>query len=112
MELLYVVLFVFDGFVIGLPSDGSGFESWFLIEKKKKKVYFSFVCIPELIEDDFSFLTLLSFGLMDLLTYMPVQLVAVLIPIVGVAAFIWWAGRDIVQGTVRLYIFSLFNLES
>ncbi|XP_022142897.1 uncharacterized protein LOC111012900 [Momordica charantia] len=28
-----------------------------------------------------------------------IWLVAVLVPIVGVAAFIWWAGRDIVQGT-------------
>ncbi|CAK9321922.1 unnamed protein product [Citrullus colocynthis] len=28
-----------------------------------------------------------------------IWLVAVLVPIVGVAAFIWWAGRDIVQST-------------
>ncbi|KAJ1388863.1 hypothetical protein SESBI_38767 [Sesbania bispinosa] len=27
---------------------------------------------------------------------------AVLIPIVGLGAFLWWAGRDIMQGTVRL----------
>ena len=30
------------------------------------------------------------------------QLIAVLLPIVGLGAFLWWAGRDIVQSTVRL----------
>jgi hypothetical protein len=30
------------------------------------------------------------------------QLFAVLIPIVGLGAFLWWAGRDMIQGTVRL----------
>lgn len=31
-----------------------------------------------------------------------VQLLAVIIPIVGLGAFLWWAGRDIVQDSVRL----------
>jgi len=26
----------------------------------------------------------------------------VLVPIVGIGAFLWWAGRDIMKGTVRL----------
>lgn len=33
---------------------------------------------------------------------MHMQIFAVLIPIVGLGAFLWWAGRDIMQGTVRL----------
>ena len=28
------------------------------------------------------------------------QLIAVLVPIVGVGAFLWWAGRDMVQDSV------------
>ncbi|KAF5478728.1 hypothetical protein F2P56_005266 [Juglans regia] len=35
-----------------------------------------------------------------------VWLFAVLLPIVGLGAFLWWAGRDMVQGTVRLLQFS------
>ncbi|KAK3010943.1 hypothetical protein RJ639_011839 [Escallonia herrerae] len=34
-----------------------------------------------------------------------VWLLAVILPIVGLGAFIWWAGRDIVQSSVRLLIF-------
>jgi hypothetical protein len=30
------------------------------------------------------------------------QIFAVLVPIVGLGAFIWWAGRDIMKGTVRI----------
>jgi hypothetical protein len=30
------------------------------------------------------------------------QLFAVLIPIVGLGAFLWWVGRDMIQGTVRI----------
>ena len=34
------------------------------------------------------------------------QLFAVLLPIVGLGAFLWWAGRDMVQSSVRLLQFS------
>ena len=34
------------------------------------------------------------------------QLFAVLVPIIGLGAFLWWARRDIVQGTARLLQFS------
>lgn len=38
------------------------------------------------------------------------QLFAVLVPIIGLGAFLWWAGRDIVQGTVRLLQFSATSI--
>lgn len=34
------------------------------------------------------------------LFFFHMQIFAVLIPIVGLGAFLWWAGRDIMQGTV------------
>ena len=40
------------------------------------------------------------------------QLFAVLVPIVGLGAFVWWAGRDIVQGTVRLQFSATSFLEN
>lgn len=33
------------------------------------------------------------------------QLIVVLVPIVGLGAFLWWAGRDMVQGTVSFFNF-------
>lgn len=38
------------------------------------------------------------------------QLLAVLLPILGLGAFIWWAGRDIVQSAVRELNLHLFTL--
>ncbi|KAM3338626.1 hypothetical protein P3S68_030712 [Capsicum galapagoense] len=43
-----------------------------------------------------------------------VWLLAVLLPILGLGAFIWWAGRDIVQGTLRqlnLHLVSLSHIS-
>lgn len=41
------------------------------------------------------------------------QLFAFLVPIVGLGAFLWWAGRDMVQDSVRLlfnFVFYLLKL--
>lgn len=32
-----------------------------------------------------------------------IQLIAVLVPIVGVGAFLWWAGKDMVQDSVSFF---------
>lgn len=48
------------------------------------------------------------------LSFSVFQILAVLLPILGLGAFIWWAGRDIVQSAVRelnLQVFTFPHLS-
>lgn len=40
------------------------------------------------------------------------QLFAFLVPIVGLGAFLWWAGRDMVQDSVRLLQFCFLFIKA
>nr|XP_016450373.1 PREDICTED: uncharacterized protein LOC107775183 [Nicotiana tabacum] len=94
----------FDGIGDGGGGGGGGGRDNILavckVLQPKGLVYYSFfhsavnLCIAAL-----HVLTMIILSINSSHPFPGFQLLAVLLPIVGLGAFIWWAGRDIVQGT-------------